>query len=162
MPRELTCERCRFLQLTAELCDVNFVFGDFARAEKNYRDIVIVAGAEFAIFIDVDFREASAARFQQRGNLLFGFFAQVAAGTRVNRHVMRSGQLQAAIFCSQECAGAFGAAQPAACDELLQMIVHCEIAGKFGKGARTCAGRIKGSQNFSFHRIHSSNICNPN
>ena len=105
-------------QLAAELGDVHAVLGGFSRAQKNHRDVEIVSRAQFGIFVDIDFGEARAELLQQGRDLVLCFFAEMAAGTRVEGDVARRGNLQAAVFGANVVARWLRCAQPSSLDEL--------------------------------------------
>jgi hypothetical protein len=111
-------------QLAPELGRIDAVFGSFSRPEKNNRDIVVVACAQFRVFVDIDFGEARAELFQQGSDLRFGFLAEVAAGARVDCHIARRGELQAAVFGARVSVRRFGGAQPSSLDQLGHDALH--------------------------------------
>ena len=91
-------------QLAAELGGVDAMLGGFSRAQKNDRDVVVVAGAKVRVFVDIDFREARAEFFQQGSDLRLGLFAEVAAGARIDRDVARARRVAGGrLRCARRC-----------------------------------------------------------
>jgi hypothetical protein len=70
-------------ELAAELIEIDAVLGDFAVAEKNHRDIVGELRAQGGVGVNVDFAQSGVELCEQRGDLLLGFVAEVAAGASV-------------------------------------------------------------------------------
>ena len=146
-------------QLAAELSGIDAVLSGFSRAQENNRDVAVVAGAEIRIFVDVDFREARFELFQEGSDLRLGLFAEMAAGARVNRHIARRGELQAAVFGARISARRFCRAQPSSLDQVRHGAIHNRGVSHVGK--RSGAQRVEGGENFLFQRVHSWNNLYP-
>src|SRR4029077_2436918 len=140
-------------QLAAELGDVHAVFGGFSRAQENNRDVVVVAGAKFGVFVNVDFGKARAELFQQGSDLRLGLLAEVAAGARVEGDVARGGELQTAVFGARVGARRPRGAQPSSLDELQHDSVHNRGVSQIGERSRARAGSIESGKYFLFLRI---------
>jgi len=62
---------------------------DLAAGQENHGYIKVVTFAQFRVGVDIDFVEPGAKFGEQRGDLRFCFVAQVAVGTRIERHFQR-------------------------------------------------------------------------
>ncbi len=141
-------------QLAAKLGGIDAVLGGFSRAEKNDWDVMIVPCAKIRVFVDVDFGEARAELFQQGSDLRLGLFAEMAAGARVDCHIARRGELQAAVFGARVSVRRFGGAQPASLDQLQHETFRDRGVSQVGERSRPRAWAIEGGKYFLFQRIH--------
>lgn len=133
------------------------MLGRFARAEKNDRDVVVVAGAQLGVFVDVDFGEAGAEFLQEGRDLLLGLFAEVAARTRINGDVARAGQLQSAVFRAGIAVRRFDGAQPASLKKLQDGGFCFRRISQILQRPFTRIRAIENGQNFLLKRIHRNN-----
>ena len=70
----------------------------FSRAEENHRNIFAVPLAQDRVFLNIHFAQRRAEFLEQRRDRGLRFFAEVAPGTRVERHVPPTGARQPFIF----------------------------------------------------------------
>ena len=157
----LTLSSAGVAQLAAELSGIDAMLGGFSRAQENNRDVVVVARAEIRIFVDVDFREARVEFFQEGGNLRLGFFAKMAAGARVDRHIAGRGELQSAVFGADICARLMRRAQPSSLDQARHSAIHNRGVSQVGERSHARARAIEGGQDFLHQRVHSWNNLYP-
>ncbi len=65
------------------------MFGGFASADEDHRNIPPVALAQYSIFVDIHFTQLGAKLRQERRNCSLGFVAQMTARARVQGHLTR-------------------------------------------------------------------------
>jgi hypothetical protein len=73
-------------QLPPELFDIDAMFRDFPRAQKDHGYIDVIAFAQDSIGVDVNFAQRRPSVPQQWGNLSLGFLAEVATGPGIDRN----------------------------------------------------------------------------
>jgi hypothetical protein len=95
------------LKLTLKLVKIDRVLRNLARPEEKDRDLLVVTFAEERVTIYIDLANASAKMRGERGDVLFGFLAKMAAGTRVECQVARASDGQATILGAQITASVF-------------------------------------------------------
>ena len=83
----LLCFLPRFLELAAELREIDAVLRGFVSADENNRNIPAIFLGQFGIQIDIHLAQWSVEFAEQWSNGGFGVVAQVAAGPRVQRNL---------------------------------------------------------------------------
>src|SRR5271170_8113428 len=114
------------------------MLGEEVWADENYWHVVVVAGEERWVVINVHFLQAGAKRFEDRDHGGFGFFAEVAAFAHIHGDVARGGEGQAAFFgAAVEIAAAVGEQQT-----LLDEIRYC-VENSFAFGGIVAADEFE-------------------
>jgi len=62
---------------------VDAMLGGFVLADENHGDVPSIALFQNGVFVYVDFAKSGIQLAQQRRDSGFGFFAEMAAGTRI-------------------------------------------------------------------------------
>jgi hypothetical protein len=96
-------ERClspasRLRQLPTKLSKINAMFGSFVRPDEDHGDVPSITLFQNGVLVDVHFSQGSAKFAQQRRDGGLGFFAKVAAGTRIERDIARATGSEPDIF----------------------------------------------------------------
>lgn len=74
------------------------MFGGFAPADEDHRNIPTVTLLQDRIVIYIDFPKGRTEFLQERRDGRLGFVAEVAPGTRVESNVTRAGSGEAGVF----------------------------------------------------------------
>jgi hypothetical protein len=80
----------RFLKLPPKLRRYHAMLGNFSRAKKNHRHIMVVPRAQHRIVIDIHFAQPRPKLGQQRRHHCLRLFAKMASRPRVERDVERT------------------------------------------------------------------------
>jgi hypothetical protein len=81
-----------------ELLQIHAMFGGFASADEDHRNIPTVALLQDRIVIYIDFPKGRTEFLQERRDGRLGFVTEVAPGTRVESNVAVAGSGKAGVF----------------------------------------------------------------
>jgi hypothetical protein len=87
-----------FLKPPPDLCDVNAMLGDFARADENDRNVHAIALFQNRIVRDIHFAKGRTELAQDRGNSVLGVLTKMAPRPRVESDLPRPGSRQPGVL----------------------------------------------------------------
>jgi len=88
----------RFLELSAELREIDAVLGRFVPSDEDNGNIPAIFLGQFGIQIDIHLAQRSVEFLEQRRDGSLGVVAQVAAGPRVQCDLQRAGASETRRF----------------------------------------------------------------